>query len=257
MNPILILMTFGSFLLALGIRHFTQGITATLLGDGSPARERRLTVNPARHLNVLGFCVALVFSFPIGAGLPAGIGWGAPLRVDGRRMSTSSNTGAVLVALSGLLVNLLLGIGIAIGLGFIPLSAATAQHILNQCGTLQGGPLQGCLSFWQPGWALRLEQFGFIFAGVNITLAVLNLIPLFPLDGHFIALSLLPDRLAFRYRDSEHTQEIILAAILLLVPLVLSIAGLPGTLAPGYLVEQGTLQVLSSFTYFGPFALIL
>lgn len=250
MNPILIVMTFVSFILTMGLRYGTQAMVTTLLGDGSPAKDRRLTLNPARHLATLGTLVALALSFPIGGYVPAGIGWGRPVRPDARHLSVGPNTGLILIGLTGIATNLIVGIVIAVGLGFIP-QVTTSQ--LATCFTaqglvLQGGPLQSCLQAWQPGWALRLEQFGFIFASVNIIVGLLNIIPLFPLDGSRILFALLPDRAAINYRNNEVNQELILFALLLFLPFFITIAGLPPYFAPPYLLQTISLKIMGWFT---------
>src|SRR6185437_287192 len=109
MNTILIAMTFVAFLLTMGIRYGTQALVTTLLGDGSPARERRLSLNPARHLSALGTSVAFALSFPIGPIVPAGLGWGRPIRTDATRLSIGPNPGTILIALTGIVTNFVLG----------------------------------------------------------------------------------------------------------------------------------------------------
>jgi Zn-dependent protease len=253
MNTILIAMTFVSFILTVGIRYGTQALVTTLLGDGSPAKERRLSPNPMRHLAALGTSVAFALSFPIGASVPAGLGWGKPIEPDAARLSIGAKAGTILIALSGIVTNFIIGIVIAVALGFVPFTSADARHIYA-CGNLAGGPLQSCLSVWQPGWALRLEQFGFIFASVNILVGLLNIIPLYPLDGYFILYELLPARMVIGYRNSQMYQEMILFGVLLFLPFVLLLAGLPPTFAPSYLLQTLSLKIMSLFTYFEPFA---
>ncbi len=244
MNPILIVMTFVSFILTMGLRYGTQAMVTTLLGDGSPAKDRRLTLNPARHLTTLGTLVGLALSFPI-SGAPAGIGWGRPVRPDARHLSVGPNTGLILIGLTGIATNLIVGIVIAVGLGFIPQETPIQ---LFACNGLQGGPLQSCLLSWQPGWALRLEQFGFIFASVNILVGLLNIIPLFPLDGSKILFALLPDRAAINYRNNEVNQELILFALLLFLPFFITLAGLPPYFSPPYLLQSISLKIMGWFT---------
>lgn len=249
MNTILITMTFAAFILTMGLRYGVQALVTSLLGDGSPAREHRLTLNPARHLASLGTWVGVIFSFPIGGGFPIGLGWGRPVRPDANRLSVGANSGTILVALSGIVTNFVVGIAIAVGLGFIPLSLANLSQV-DMCVktfNLAGGPLQGCLMGWQPGWALRLEQFAIVFASVNILVGLLNLIPLYPLDGFKILFALLPERAAINYRNSQATQELVLAGVLLLLPFLFAIARVPPEFAPSSLLQLASLKILSVF----------
>ena len=219
-NTILMLMTFIAFLLALGVHYSAQSLVAIVLGDTSPSRERRLTLNPVRHLSPFGTCVAVISSFTFG--LPAGIGWGTIIRPDARRLRIGANAGVIVIALSGILANLIIGVGLSFVFRSIPLHGA---DLLN-CPLAAGGPLQSCLESWQPGWLLRIEQFGFIFASVNIAFGIFNLIPLFPLDGYHILFTLLPNGPAISYRNSEQWQELGLAALIFFLPFLLSLAGI-------------------------------
>ncbi|MBA3825635.1 MAG: hypothetical protein H0X24_17275, partial [Ktedonobacterales bacterium] len=109
MNPIVMLMTFASFFLVMGVRYGAQAAMANLLGDSSPARQGRLSLNPSRHLAALGTCVAVLFSFPL-SGAAVGLGWGRPIQPDAMRLRTGANAGLAIVALTGIAVNLLLGL---------------------------------------------------------------------------------------------------------------------------------------------------
>ncbi len=250
MNPIIMLMTFASFILVMGVRYGAQAAVATVLGDRSVARTGRLSLRPARHLATLGTCVAVLFCFPL-SGSSVGLGWGRPVQPDAMKLRTGANAGLVIVALTGIATNLLLGLVLAVALGQLHYTIGAYQCLDS---TLLGGPLQGCLASWQPGWLLRVEQFGFVFASVNIVVGLLNLIPLFPLDGYTLLFTALPNNAAVRYRNSQETQQIALAAILLLLPLVLTFARLPAVLAPGTLVNTLADNLMGIFTYFAPFA---
>ncbi len=228
MNIILMAMTFVAFLLALGVRYSALSLAATLLGDATIARERRLTLNPARHMEPMGTCVALISAFPaILTGLPTSVGWGKPLRPDANRFGMGPNIGLIFYALTGILTNIILGVAIAFAIGFVPASDQTV-NLFTAClghGDIQGGPLQGCLSAWQPGVLLRAEQFVYVFALANITLGLLNIIPLFPLDGYYILFALLPSEVAVAYRNRQQLQEIILLALLFVLPFLMALSG--------------------------------
>lgn len=244
MNTIAMAMTFLAFVLAIAVRYAAQGLVATLLGDGSPAREGRLTLNPVRHFATLGGVVALVSAFPI-AGLPVGLGWGKPMRADVHRFSVGPNTGLIIIAVAGIAANLILGSLIALGLGLIPISAAQ-QTVLGTCPFIfHGGALQSCLAPWQAGWILRLVQFGYIFASVNFVLAILNLVPLYPLDGYNILFALLPEGPAIAYRKSQTYQELILVGIIFLVPLLLAFSNAPVQFSPSQLLLQGGYSIVN------------
>ena len=78
--------------------------------------------------------------------------------------------------------------------------------------------------FWQNGWQNEGALIFFtLLAQINLLLMLFNLIPLGPLDGHYILPHLLPAGLAQRYRylNARYGTGVFLALV------VLSLAGLP------------------------------
>ncbi len=255
MNTILMMMTFAAFVLAMGIRYATQAFVAAMLGDGSPARDRRLTLNPARQLAPMGTMVALISAFPAPGFLsasylgPVGLGWGKPIRPNTLRLSAGPNAGLVIIGLSGIIINLLVGSLAALLLALLPIHGLSLSDLnCIDVGHLQGEPLQSCLSFWQPAWALRLEQFTFVFASVNLLIGLLNIIPLFPLDGYHILFAFLPTKAAVGYRNNEFVQEMVLVGLLFFLPFLLQIIGAPQTLNPFYWLQQFSYSIIDLFT---------
>jgi Zn-dependent protease len=253
-NTILMTMTFAAFVLAMGIRYATQAFVAAMMGDGSPARDRRLTLNPARQLAPLGTMVALISAFPAQgflatSAVPIGLGWGKPIRPNSLRLSAGPNAGLVIIGLSGIVVNLLVGSLAALLLALLPIHSLTLNEVAIHCGnSLPGGALQSCLSFWQPAWALRLEQFVFVFASVNLLIGLLNIIPLFPLDGYHILFAFLPTNAAVGYRNNEFVQEMVLVGLLFFLPFLLQIIGAPPTLNPFYWLQVLSYTIIDLFT---------
>jgi Zn-dependent protease len=245
-------MTFAAFVLAMGIRYAAQAFVAAMMGDGSPARDRRLTLNPARQLAPLGTMIALISAFPAQgflatSAIPIGLGWGKPIRPNSLRLSAGPNTGLVLIGLSGIVVNLLIGSLAALLLALLPIHAIDLG--VATCATqFHGAPLQSCLSFWQPAWALRLEQFVFVFASVNLLIGLLNIIPLFPLDGYHILFAFLPTNAAVSYRNNEFVQEMVLVGLLFFLPFLLQIIGAPPTLNPFYWLQVFSYSIIDLFT---------
>lgn len=115
----------------------------------------RVTLNPIRHLDPLGTIFILLVGF----------GWGRPVEFRPQALG-SKQFGGALVALAGPLMNLVLAI--AAGL----LLSITATVSL-------------------PGVVV---DFLALFAGINIALAVFNLIPLPPLDGSRLLTIFLPPK---------------------------------------------------------------
>jgi len=104
MNVILMVETFVAFILAVTIHGAAQARVATLLGDTTPRLRGRLSLLPQQQLSAIGIIAGIVFSVTT---VGAGIGWGKPLEIDARKLRIGPNIGTIVVALSGLVFNLL------------------------------------------------------------------------------------------------------------------------------------------------------
>jgi Zn-dependent protease len=228
-NVILIVETFLAFVVAITLHEAGHAAMAMALGDSMAVADGRLSLRPSRQMAATGTLTAVVLS----VSGPAGIGWGKPVRFDSMRLRVGPNTGTVLIAAAGPLVNLLVGFAVAAGLHFIPgfntLEAATSSTA-GRCPLtdfavydprLHGFGLLGCLAPYQPGWLLHIEQFLIAFAVTNIALAIVNVLPLYPLDGYRVVFALLPSAQAIRYRQWEPQMEAVLLILFFVVPVVL------------------------------------
>lgn len=228
-NVVLVVETFAAFLIALTLHDWGHTFAAALLGDDTLADEGLFSPNPLRHVVPVGAFVAAVLSFSY-----AGIGWGKPARVDSARLRGGPDFGAVLVAISGPFVNLGIGLLILVGTTYVPGFDRLPNFIDSSSGPCPvytgfffGKQLQGCLIHVQPGYILRLEQFAIVLAVTNILIALVNVLPLHPLDGYRVLYALLPGNPAMRLRRWEPYMEGILLIIFFVVPLILSLAGIP------------------------------
>ncbi|MEQ8200034.1 MAG: site-2 protease family protein [Syntrophomonadaceae bacterium] len=148
-----------AILIGLTFHEFAHGMAADRLGDSTPARQGRLTLNPLPHIDWLGFLMLLIFKF----------GWAKPVQVDPRNFKNiSQKTGMMLVSLAGPGMNIMLAL----------LSMVALKLLL---------PWQGA------SWAsLMIPLLGPLVL-INLILAAFNLIPLPPLDGSKILAGVLPD----------------------------------------------------------------
>lgn len=152
-DPFAFVLLAVALILAIALHEYAHALAADLQGDRLPRAMGRLSLNPARHLDPLG--TLLIFL--------VGFGWGKP--VEFRRQALSSQRfGAAIVALAGPMMNLLLAIVAAFI--FVPVYEAGASD--------------------------DVAQFLFTFMGINIVLAIFNLVPLPPLDGSRLLTIFLP-----------------------------------------------------------------
>lgn len=227
-NVIWIVEVFIAFVLALALHESAHAATAAALGDSTPLSNGRFSLAPRRHMSAIGTIVAIVFAMKPFVLFPTGLGWGKPVDVDARRLRVGPNFGLILVALAGPLVNALLGFAVLFGLRLLP-GYNALQVSFDRCSGLVGGGqlLQTCVSAAQNIAVLRVEQFLFAFAVSSIALAILNIIPLHPLDGYKILFALLPNRQAIRYRDFEPYMEFTLLVLFFVLPIILGFVGIP------------------------------
>ena len=155
-----LLISAAAALLCITLHELSHGFVAWRLGDPTAKNAGRLTLNPIRHLDVVGLLMMLV----------AKVGWAKPVPVD-MRYFKKPKQGMALTALAGPVSNFLLALVLLVGARIMVDHAAYSA--LNQ----------GILDFLVST------------AVLSIGLGLFNLVPIPPLDGAKVLFSLLPDRM--------------------------------------------------------------
>lgn len=145
------LIMLPGILIGLSFHEFAHGYVSHKLGDPTPERQGRLTLNPMAHIDPFGF-LALLF---------AGFGWGVPVRIDPTYYK-NKRTGEMLVGLAGVTMNLLI--------------AVVTCFIIKGLFVLNPHFLGGTVG------QVLLEMLMAVIS-INIVLMVFNLLPVPPLDG--------------------------------------------------------------------------
>ena len=179
-------------LLALSLHETAHGYVAYKCGDNTAYNLGRLTLNPFKHLDPMGFACML---------LP-GFGWAKPVPINTRNFRNPKR-GMALSALAGPTANAIMGLISAILFGFI--------HALKMYLVYRGiSPFaEACLYYT----SLLLQ----LSALYNFLFMAFNLIPIPPFDGSRIALAFLPPKTYFGLMKYE--RQIMLGLLVALLVL--------------------------------------
>lgn len=190
-------------LIAITIHEVSHGFAAYKLGDTTARDTGRLSLNPLRHLTLLGVVFMLVFGF----------GFAKPVPIDTRRFRRPK-LGMALTALAGPLSNVVLSlIGIIAGsiILKIPYGGATFAYYYQGYALGMVTNMQLTYGFWI---LFALYSFFYVFGWMNMSFAIFNLLPIPPLDGSRVLLVFLPARAYFNVMRYEGVIMIILFALL-------------------------------------------
>ncbi len=153
------LLSIPPILLALTIHEYSHGYMALRMGDPTAKFAGRLTLNPIKHIDIMGLFAFIIFRF----------GWAKPVPINPGNFRDLKK-GIILTSIAGPLSNFL----IAIPFGLISRIIPVHMDFLL--------PLR-----------LLLE----LFVLYNLIFCAFNLIPIPPLDGSHVLFAVLPSR--FQY----------------------------------------------------------
>lgn len=173
-------------LFAITVHEVAHGWVANKLGDPTAKMLGRLTLNPIKHIDLLGTIIVPILLLMIGGFI---FGWAKPVPITWQNLKNPRRDTA-LVAIAGPLANLLMALiwALLVKLGLY----------LTEGNT----------------FGLILILMGIAGISINVILMVLNLLPIPPLDGSRVVASFLPGRLAYRYNLLEPFGFLILLALI-------------------------------------------
>jgi Zn-dependent protease len=175
-------------LFAITCHEVSHGYVADKFGDSTARQMGRLTLNPLKHLDIIGTLMVFVI----------GIGWAKPVPVNFNNLRNPKRD-MIWVALAGPVTNISLAVVSALCLR--GLATISENMIFVSPVKLMMEPVFLMLAF---------------SIYINLLLAIFNLIPIPPLDGGRVVTGLLPYRQAITYSRLEPYGMIIIIALILL-----------------------------------------
>lgn len=163
------------------IHEFSHGYMAYRLGDDTARLRGRLTLNPIKHLDLFGSIILPLSLILMKTGIV--IGWAKPVPYNPNNLR-NGRKGDFLVAISGVLANLI----VAIIFGLV----------------IRFGPQLGLPLYLSNSFDINpIYNIASIIVLTNLVLTLFNLVPVPPLDGSKILFSLLP----LKFRGVENFFE--------------------------------------------------
>ena len=162
--------------LAITLHEAAHGYAAKRLGDLTAYQEGRITLNPIKHIDLIGTLVVPAVLL-LATGGKMAFGWAKPVPVNFSALRNPKRD-MLWVAAAGPGANLAMAIGWAL---LFKLALTAPENYFSS-------PL------------LEMSKGGFF---INLVLMVLNLIPVPPLDGGRIAISALPHAMAYNLAKLE------------------------------------------------------
>ncbi len=169
---------------AITLHEAAHGYVARYFGDPTAYQMGRISLNPMRHIDLVGTIVVPALTLLVGGIL---FGWAKPVPVDYSRLRHPRED-MRWVALAGPGVNLLMALGWAV---LLKVGLSTDNY-----------------------FSVPLENMAYVGVNINLMLMALNLLPLLPLDGGRVLFSLLPPSTAHAYGKTEPYGIFILLALI-------------------------------------------
>lgn len=177
MNPIQLLYIIPAILIGLTLHEIAHGYVAYLLGDRTAKDQGRLSLNPLRHIDPIGFISMILVGF----------GWAKPVTMNPYNFRNYKD-GIALTALAGPLANFILAL-----IGLLLFKITLIMPVPDVITT-----------------------FLMVFIQINFMLAAFNILPLPILDGFKVIMRIFPDSIYDKAFTFERRFGVIILLVLIL-----------------------------------------
>lgn len=209
-----LLVTAAAAILCITVHETCHGLAALAMGDPTAKRMGRLSLNPLKHVDLMGLAMMVIARF----------GWAKPVPINPGYFK-HPKPGMALTALAGPVSNVFLS----------ALAAAGYTVSVYYAWLLDVTALE---------W---LGEFFLLVFHLSAGLAVFNILPVPPLDGSKVLFAVLPEQLYWKLMRYERYGMLLLMALLLTgfldIPLNFLRDGLTGFLVP---ISEWTLELLNA-----------
>ena len=193
-----ILLSIIAILATIIIHEVAHGYIAYKLGDNTAKQSGRLSLNPLKHLDLIGTIVIPLVLFFSKAGFI--FGWAKPVPVNYANLKHAKRD-MLLIASAGILANIL--------------TAIFSSIILHLILMLPAGSTVGLIAYF----CINMIFFNIIFA-------VFNLLPIPPLDGSKIMLGWSENKKVQKFLQQERAGIVIIILIAFIIPAFLQSFGI-------------------------------
>lgn len=205
-----------ALLAALVLHEIAHGLVALWNGDNTAKAYGRLSLNPIRHFDIIGLLMMLLVGF----------GWAKPVPINPNNFR-NRKLGAVTVSVAGVVTNILLAFIAAMGLALFENVSLTYGDI-------------GSAKYYLVYFCIYVC---YMLASLNVSFALFNLLPLFPLDGYRLVSCFVNENNGFMRFLRKNSLYIMLGFIVLdyipivsnYAPLNLYVGGLGGLILNGFI----------------------
>lgn len=184
-----VFIAFVVLVFSLTVHEAAHAVTADRLGDPTARLLGRVSLNPAVHVDPIGTILFPLIAMLTGVPL---IGWAKPVPVNSSRLGPHWKRKFMVIAAAGPASNLVMALLAAILLRIVPVSGGVGEATL--------GPL--AVLFYR-------------MVGLNVLLALFNMIPVPPLDGGNVLAGVLRGPIADAYDRLRPYGFLILYALML------------------------------------------